>query len=285
MRKTEQTDLETRLNTLSVSVLTCITLVYLCSFINAALALAAFFSIVPLYVFVQRHHARYALLEKIWYLDCAWRYVFPFALYLIVGELIVGLFVGYEAYHVYGAYVLRTFVVGVVLVRYRRLYTELTDRRWAIDGLAVLVGALIFALWAGLEGYYPLFSEASSHFDPSRFGTSMLVMLLSVRLVGSVLVAAVIEELFTRSFLMRYVIDPERWAEVPMGTYTFTSFMVVALFFGVAHFRWLPGILTGILLNLLLYRRRDIRPCVEAHAIANLLLFLYVAWTESWFFW
>jgi CAAX prenyl protease-like protein len=280
----EPAGLENRLNTTSVSVLAGISLVYICSFVNPALALAAFCSIVPLYFFVQRNHARYALLEKIWHLDGAWRYVFPFALYLVIGELVRGFFVGYETYHLYGAYIVRTVIVGGVLVRYRSLYTELTDR-WTLDGLAVLVGTLIFALWVGLEGYYPLFSEASSHFDPSRFGTGMLIILLSTRFVGSILVAAFIEELFTRSFLMRYVIDPDRWTEVPIGTYTLTSFMVVALFFGFAHFRWLPGILAGILLNLLLYKRRSIVSCVEAHAVANSLLFLYVLWTESWFFW
>ncbi|MEA2075113.1 MAG: CAAX prenyl protease-related protein [Euryarchaeota archaeon] len=278
--------LETRLNTISVSVIACIALVYICTFINSAVALTAFFSVVPLYWFVQRNHARYAVLDKIWHLGGAWKYVFPFVIYLVIGELVCNLLLGYDAhYHIYVAYTLRTVIVGGILVRYRSLYTELTD--WKFDVPALLVGVLIFALWVGLEGHYPMFSGASnqSHFDPSIFGTDMLILLLCVRLVGSVLVAAFIEELFTRSFLMRYVIDPARWAEVPVGMYTFTSFMVVALFFGFAHFRWLPGILTGILLNLLLYKRRNIFACVEAHAMANLLLFFYVLYTGSWFFW
>jgi len=273
------------LNTISVSVIACISLVYICSFINFALALAAFFSVVPLYFFVQRTHARHAVLDKIWHLGGAWKYVFPFVIYLLIGELVPGLLVGYDAhYHIYVAYTLRTVIVGGILVRYRSLYTELTDRKFDVP--AMLVGTIIFALWVGLEGHYPVFSGASSHFyDPSIFGTGMLILLLCVRFVGSVLVAAFIEELFTRSFLMRYVIDPERWAEVPVGMYTFTSFMVVALFFGFAHFQWLPGILAGILLNLLLYKRRNIFSCVQAHAMANLLLFFYVLYTGSWFFW
>lgn len=276
-------NLETRLNTISVAAIACISLVYLCSFVNWALGIAALFSIVPLYYFVQRNHTRYDILEMIWHLGGAWKYVFPFAIYLIIGELVPGLLVGYDADHLYVAYALRTVVVGGILVRYRSLYTELNERR--IDVAALLVGVLIFAWWVGLEGYYPLFSGASSHFDPSVFGTEMLIFLLSVRLVGSVLVAALIEELFCRSFLMRYVIDPDKWADIPVGTYTFASFVVVVLFFGFVHFQWLPGLLTGIILNLLLYKKRNIFSCVQAHAMANLLLFFYVVYTKSWFFW
>ncbi len=130
-----------------------------------------------------------------------------------------------------------------------------------------------------------MFSSASSHYDPSVLGIGMLIVLLSIRLVGSVLVAAFIEELFIRSFLLRVLIDPDKWAVVPVGTYTLGSFVVVVLFFGFAHFQWLPGILTGIILNLLLYKRKKIFSCVQAHAIANLMLFLYVTYTGSWFFW
>ena len=276
-------NLETRLNTISVAAIACISLVYLCSFVNWALGIAALFSIVPLYYFVQRNHARYDILEMIWHLGGAWKYVFPFAIYLIIGELVPGLLVGYDAYHLYVAYALRTVVVGGILVRYRSLYRELNERR--IDVVALLVGVLIFAWWVGLEGHYPLFFGASSHFDPSVFGTEMLIILLSVRLVGSVLVAALIEELFCRSFLIRYVIDPDKWADIPVGTYTLASFVVVVLFFGFVHFQWLPGLLTGIILNLLLYKRRNIFSCVQAHAMANLLLFFYVVYTKSWFFW
>jgi CAAX prenyl protease-like protein len=277
-------NLETRLNTISVTVIACIALVYLLSFVNHVLAIVAVFSVVPLYYFVQRNHARYIILDKFWNLGGAWKYVFPFVIYLVIGELVPGLLVSYDEYHLYVAYALRTLIVGGILLRYRSLYSELNDRK--LDGMALLVGVLIFSWWVGLEGRYPMFSSASSHFDPTVFGTGVLLILLSLlRFVGSVLVAAFVEELFCRSFLMRYVIDQERWADVPVGTYTFASFVVVALFFGFAHFQWLAGILTGLLLNLLLYKRRNIFSCVQAHAMANLLLFFYVVYTKSWFFW
>ncbi len=75
-------NLETRLNTTSVTVIACLALVYLFSFVNRVLAIVVIFSVVPLYHFVQRNHARYDILERLWNLGGAWKYVFPFVLYL-----------------------------------------------------------------------------------------------------------------------------------------------------------------------------------------------------------
>ncbi len=71
---------------------------------------------------------------------------------------------------------------------------------------------------------------------------------------------------------------------MPNGAYTFGSFVIVTLFFGFSHFRWLPGILTAILLNLLLYRTKNLSSCVVAHVTANLLLIVYVVYTRGWGF-
>lgn len=85
--------LESRLNTLSVAAIACLLLVYICSFVSWALGIAALFSIVPLYPLVQRYHTRY--FETFWNLGGTWRYVFPFVIYLVIGELVPPLLVGY----------------------------------------------------------------------------------------------------------------------------------------------------------------------------------------------
>ena len=141
-------------------------------------------------------------------------------------------------------------MVGYILIRYRSMYTELAS--WRLDGTSVLIGVLIFLIWVGLEGLYPVFSSAGVHYDLTIFDTAAFGFLILARFAGSVLVAPFIEELFCRSFLMRYAIDA-RWQDVPIGTYTLGSFAIVTLFFGFSHFRWLPGILTAVLPNLLLY--------------------------------
>lgn len=276
------TSLNERLNTTALATLTGIALAYLCSFLHPTLPAIALLSIIPLYFAIQHNHARYDLLEKLWHLNGAWRYVFPFAIYLVMGDLTRVILPGaFEEYHIYLTYCLRTTVVGYILIRYRSLYTELA--RWRLDGTSVLIGVIICLLWVGLEGLYPVFSSADVHYDPAIFDTTTFGFLILVRFAGSVLVAPLIEELFCRSFLMRYAVD-SKWQDVPIGTYTFGSFAIVTLFFGFSHFRWLPGILTAVLLNLLLYRTKNLSSCAAAHASANLLLLVYVVYTGEWGF-
>ncbi len=276
------TSLDERLNTTALATLTGIALAYLCSFVHPALPAIALLLIIPLYFFIRRNHARYDLLEKLWHLDGAWKYVFPFAIYLVMGDLTRAVLPSvFEEYHIYITYCLRTIALGYILIRYRSLYAELA--RWRLDGTSVLIGVVIFLLWVGLEGLYPVFSSADVHYDPTIFDTATFGFLILTRFAGSVLVAPFIEELFCRSFLMRYVIDSE-WQDVPIGAYTFGSFAIVTLFFGFSHFRWLPGILTAILLNLLLYRTKNLSSCVVAHATANLLLLAYVVYAGEWGF-
>jgi CAAX prenyl protease-like protein len=275
------TSLDERLNTTALATLTGIALAYLCSYINPALSIITLLLTIPLYFAIQRNHARYDLLEKIWHLDGAWKYVFPFAIYLVMGDLTRAMLPGFEEYHIYITYCLRTIAVGYILIRYRSMYTELA--RWRLDGTPILIGVLIFLLWVGLEGLYPVFSSTDIHYDPVIFDTPVFGFLILMRFAGSVLVAPFVEELFCRSFLMRYAIDA-RWQDVPIGAYTLGSFAIVTLFFGFSHFRWLPGILTAVLLNLLLYRTKNLSLCVVAHATANLLLLVYVVYTGEWGF-
>ncbi len=275
------TPLDERLNTTAVATLTGIALAYLCSFVHPNLPAIALLSAIPLYFAIQRNHARYDLLERIWHLNGAWKYVFPFTIYLVMGDLTRIVFTNFDEYHIYITYCLRTIAVGYILIRYRSLYTELARRR--LDGTSVLIGVVIFLLWVGLEGLYPVFSSADAHYDPTIFDTAAFGFLILVRFAGSVLVAPLIEELFCRSFLMRYVID-SKWQDVPIGAYTLGSFAIVTLFFGFSHFRWLPGLLTAVLLNLLLYRTKNLSSCVVAHATANLLLLVYVIYMGEWGF-
>jgi len=275
------TSVDERLNTTALATLAGIALAYLCSFLRPELPAIALLLIIPLYFVVRRNHARYNLLEKLWHLDGAWKYVFPFVIYLVIGDLTRAVLPDFEGYNIYITYCLRTIAVGYILIRYRSLYPELA--RWRLDGTSVLIGVFIFILWVGLEGVYPVFPSASAHYDPTIFDTTTFGFLILARFAGSVLVAPLIEELFCRSFLIRYTVDA-RWQDVPIGAYTLGSFVIVTLFFGFSHFRWLPGILTAVLLNLLLYRTKNVSSCVVAHATANLLLLVYVVYTGGWGF-
>ncbi|MFV2040727.1 MAG: CAAX prenyl protease-related protein [Candidatus Hydrothermarchaeales archaeon] len=222
-------------------------------------------------------------LKQMFAMEGYWRYLVPFAVYLFAGSIVSLFLPGLEEYHLYISYTLRTVVVGLLLWKVRHRFTELADKKLLIDPTALVLGTTIFLVWIGLEGRYPLFTSSDVHFNPTDFEGTLTLLLILMRFIGSVLVAPVIEELVMRSFFIRYIISP-KWEDVPIGTYTFESFAIITLVFGFSHYRWLAGIITAVILNLLLYRKKSIVPCIVAHAVANLLLLVYVVATNSWFF-
>jgi len=101
-----------------------------------------------------------------------------------------------------------------------------------------------------------------------------------------VIVAPLVEEIFWRGFLLRYLIR-ENFTEVAVGTFSWFSFFVVAVAFGFTHSRadWIPAMICGALYNLVAYRTRSLASCVLAHATTNLLLGLWIMQTRQWGFW
>ena len=107
---------------------------------------------------------------------------------------------------------------------------------------------------------------------------------ISIRLFGAVVIVPIMEELFWRSFLLRYLINTE-FKQVTLGTFNWFSLVWTVLLFGQEHQRWLAGIGAGILYTLLLYRTKSLSACILAHAITNLALGIYVLLTGHWEYW
>ncbi len=112
----------------------------------------------------------------------------------------------------------------------------------------------------------------------------LVILLVFFRFLGAVIVVPIFEELFWRSFALRWVIH-EDFTTVPIGTFTWLSFLVIVLGFGFEHHRWLVGLAAGIIYNGLLYYKKDLSACVLAHGVTNLLLGVYVLMTQQWTFW
>jgi hypothetical protein len=108
--------------------------------------------------------------------------------------------------------------------------------------------------------------------------------LIAFRLGGAALVVPVMEELFWRSFALRFLISSD-FRSVPLGKFSWYSFIVVSILFGLEHHEWLSGMLAGMIYALVLYRTRNLFDPILAHAVTNLLLGVYVLTTGSWSFW
>ncbi|MFW8600435.1 CAAX prenyl protease-related protein [Desulfobacterota bacterium M19] len=107
---------------------------------------------------------------------------------------------------------------------------------------------------------------------------------ITVRTLGLAVLIPVVEEVFWRGFLLRWVISPD-WQEQEIGIFTWRSFLWVTLLFTLAHPEWLAAAVYGALLNILLYWRRDLWNCIVAHGISNLFLVFYILYSKSWGLW
>jgi hypothetical protein len=177
------------------------------------------------------------------------------------------------------AYPLKTVVVGGMLVFFWSSISQEITIQW--DWLAVIAGGLVFVLWVSLEGYYPQLGSPKTISPWSMSGPLSPEVFIGFRIVGASLVVPIMEELFWRSFALRFVID-SKIRSVQLGTFTWFSFILVSLAFGFEHHRWLPGILAGMAYAALLYRTRNLFSPILAHAVTNFLLSIYVFGTAQW---
>jgi hypothetical protein len=178
-------------------------------------------------------------------------------------------------------YPIQTLVLAGVLFYFRHAYLD--EIKPFFDLTAILAGMLVFAIWILPDGYYPLIG--SSQFNPYEYATGGMVMILiAFRLAGAVLVIPLMEELFWRSFAMRFLVQDD-FKAVPLGQFTLKSFLVTAVAFGFEHHHWLPGIIAGMIYAGVLYRTKNLFSPIIAHMVTNLLLGIYVLMTEQWRFW
>jgi CAAX prenyl protease-like protein len=209
-------------------------------------------------------------------------YVFPFAVFLLLTKL--GRILPTWNHIVY---IVKTIIVGALLWAWRHEYAADVSQRLSFYNYlsAISCGLIILVIWIVAEGYMPQFGGHSG-FNPYAFGWPLAAAkgLIAVRLLGAAVVVPVMEELFWRSFLLRYLINPD-FRAVPPGTFSWFSFMGVAVLFGLEHHRVIVGIIAGVIFNLLLIRQKKLRGCILAHGITNLGLGIYVLLTESWMFW
>ena len=102
------------------------------------------------------------------------------------------------------------------------------------------------------------------------------------------IVVPLVEELFWRGFLMRFVIAEGRpFEKVPFGTHAWKAFWMTTA--GVTLIHSTPDMLAAFVWGCLVYwlavKSRSLGGCVLMHGAANVALGLYVLQTEQWGFW
>jgi CAAX prenyl protease-like protein len=182
--------------------------------------------------------------------------------------------------------VARAAVVGLLLVWFWRGYTELHRPMsvrpvdWA---LAVTGGIVVFFAWIAIDQDWAVLSR-SSGFLPLRADGSVDLALALARLAGFALVVPVMEELFWRSLVLRWIERHDFQSLAPREV-GWRAFAITAALFAVEHDRWFAGALAGGVYGLLYMRSGNLWVPVVAHVVTNGILGLWVLWTGRWEFW
>ena len=185
-------------------------------------------------------------------------------------------------------YALQTLVVAGLLAWWWRGYGELSRANAPGLGdtaLAVAVGLLVFVLWIWLDApWMTLDTGAAAPFKPLLPDGTLDWPLLLVRLAGASLLVPVMEELFWRSFLMRWLQSPLFEGLDPHGV-GLKAIALSTFLFVLAHTLWLAAVVAGLAYAWLYVRTGKLWVAVIAHAVTNGALGVWVVATQSWQFW
>ena len=176
-----------------------------------------------------------------------------------------------------------------MLVFSRRVIPWVPNQALASIGLGVAVFFIWIGpdlLWPGMRNHW-LFHNSLLGSAASTLPEDLKVSpaFIAVRIFGSVGLVPILEELFWRGWLMRWLISQD-FRKVPLGAYTPLSFWVTAVLFASEHGSyWEVGLITGIIYNWWLIRTRNLANCILAHAVTNGCLAAYVIGWNQWQYW
>ncbi len=184
-------------------------------------------------------------------------------------------------------YPVKIFLVMLSLFLLWRHFTELTKpvKTKATDwATAIAIGVIVFVLWINLDQPWAVMGHSAGYNPSDPLTHEPDWLFVTIRIFGAAVVVPIMEELFWRSFIMRWIaqhdffnVDPAR---VGIKAFLFTSVL-----FASEHNLLLGGLIAGIAYGWLYMKTRNLWVPILSHGITNGLLGLWVIHTQNWQFW
>lgn len=155
------------------------------------------------------------------------------------------------------------------------------------------LGVVVCALWVAPDQLVPgwrdhwLFTNSvtgtvTNSIPPAAFSNRLVVVL---RVMRAALLVPLLEELFWRGWLPRWLINRD-FARVPLGTFTTLGFVATALLFASEHGPfWEVGLACGLIYNWYMWKTRSLGDLVLVHGVTNLALSGFVLVTGQYGYW
>lgn len=177
-------------------------------------------------------------------------------------------------------------VVAIVLVLLWPAYTELhkpssvSSFHWATG---IVAGLAVFMIWIAL-GQVVATASHEGRFVPLLADGGIDWLKALPRLAGLALVVPVMEELFWRSLILRWI-DQHEFLALDPRRVGFRAFVITTILFAVEHDMWLAGAIAGATYNALYMYSRNLWVPIVAHVATNGALGVWILWTRNWSFW
>lgn len=192
--------------------------------------------------------------------------IVPFIVFMIVSTLTSALF-----FHPELGYPWKAAAMAAALVFF---LPALRGRDWAPSVPALLAGALVGAGWVALAPTDDMDAFVLSQLLTGIGGTGLAVW-VAARLLGTVVLVPVIEELFFRGYVLARL---DRGGLAWRGL----ALAVSSGLFGLLHGRWLEAAAAGLVFGLLMLWRGRLADAVWAHVAANAVVAAMALMRGDW---
>ena len=183
----------------------------------------------------------------------------------------------------------RGLAAGALLLLFWRHYSEL--RAPAGDprlkpreaGAAIATGLAVFAAWITFDRGWATFGSGPGLVPLDARG-QLDAWLVAAKLAGLVVAVPLMEELFWRSLVMRWI-DRRDFLALDARTASLAAVAISSALFALEHTLWLAGLAAGAAYALLYRRSGNLWSAVAAHATTNAALAAYILATGRWELW
>ena len=158
----------------------------------------------------------------------------------------------------------------------------------------IAIGALVFVLWILPDQLIPGYRDSILFQNglTGRVESTMAVearsdlIVVGLRFFRAALIVPVVEELFWRGWLPRWIDRMDDFQARPIGAFTGFSFVAASVLFGLEHGAfWDVGIVAGVIYNWWMMRTKSLGDLIWCHAVTNALLSGWVVGMGQWQYW